>query len=278
MEDFITYLILPVLLLATIAFIVVAASRFYIIRKAEKLLKEREEYLKQERKFLESEKEKNLILQEVYPFSFKFLQPTKSEGYQRRIYSLPKPFDDKSLLFLTWETFGKGIVSLCRQVKHYLDSHEINYMDVCIGINETGVIISNFINFKCFERKSALGYIFYQDENEYPIKEEPYLPKLEGKKARILLADFELKKGEGLKQSIDKVIKRYSHDNLGNDRDLEIFVAVFGAEVNTDNIEDISELTAYKKLKPYIDNKIICELFIACTMYPPGIEPPLALK
>ena len=85
MEDFITYLILPVLLLATIAFIVVAASRFYIIRKAEKLLKEREEYLKQERKFLESEKEKNLILQEVYPFSFKFYLG-KTVIYNNRSY------------------------------------------------------------------------------------------------------------------------------------------------------------------------------------------------
>ncbi len=285
MENFVAYLILPALFLATIAFIVVAAWRFHLIRKEEKLLKDQENYLKQERKFSESEQRKRFFLEEVYPFPLKFLQPIDNEGYQRQIYALPKSSDGSSLLHLTWETFGKGIVSLCEQIEQYLESQKIDSMDICIGINETGVIISNFINFKCFKRKSNLGYIFYQDDNEYLIKEEPYLPKLTRKKTKILVADFELKKGEGLKQSIDIILNKYNNNDSENNLEIEIFFAVFGAEVNIHNserkdskIKDISELAASQKLKPYIDNKTIYDIFIACTMYPPGIEPPLALK
>lgn len=222
---------------------------------------------------------------QVELFPLKFLQPIDNKGYQRQIYSLPKPSDRRSLLHLTWETFGKGIVSLCEQVQQYLEFQEINYMDICIGINETGVIISNFINFKCFKRKSALGYIFYEDENEYPIKEEPYLPQSKREKAKILVADFELKKGEGLNKSIDRILDKYGNDDSGENQGVEIFVAVFSAEVNIHSaerkdskIQNITELTAYQKLQPYIDKKIISEIFIACTMHPPGIEPPLALK
>ncbi len=181
-----------------------------------------------------------------------------------KIYTLPNQ-DSSELLNLTWETFGKGIEKLRDQIKNYGFRIPI---DACFGINDAGLVIATFLNSNVMDR-AKIGYIRYKGSKEGQIvsDEGSFFPGL-NQTPTIMLVDFEVKSGKGLEIAIKRIRQEYPG--------AIIYFSVFGALTEEDDLkincfDDLKAAGTIKKIG-------ISDIFIACTMHRPGIEPRLELR
>ncbi|MFE6610187.1 hypothetical protein [Amycolatopsis sp. NPDC057786] len=180
------------------------------------------------------------------------------------VLSLPNPQPGR-LLDLNWSTFGQGIEQLGSQIKNLgsrLDA------DICFGINEAGLVMATFLSSSRFSRcpigylrcnKVRGGGIELDDASVFPeTKEHP----------TIVLCDFEVKHSDAIGYLAQQVRSRYPTADL--------YFAVFGAmtqgdDPRADNFDDLAGAQNLRKVD-------FSAIFIAATMSPPGIEPPLELR
>lgn len=190
--------------------------------------------------------------------------PTVSGGNPAiRVFSLPNP-QPGQLLDLTWKTFGFGIERLIRQIKNLGQRIDV---DICFGVNEAGLVMATFLASVQFGR-CAIGYLkcnkvrddialdpnsFYPDAHDAPT---------------IVICDFEVKHADVVGFIARTLRRRYPG--------AELYFAVFGAMTKGNDLEvnSFDELTGAHIMKA-ADFRAV---FIAATMSPPGIEPPLELR
>ena len=188
-------------------------------------------------------------------------------GVKRRVelYPLPKVGESKRLK-LTWETFGAAIERLKVQIDSY--TPHLN-LDACIGLNEAGTAISAFLAHT--HKRLPRGYL--QEETRPGVGRfvtgGTVLPKL-GPNPTLLLVDRELKSGSAVVTAVEALQKKYASP--------KIYYAVLAAKVKPEredlHIQNLEDLVAWERIAPLLGNPIE-DLFIACTMTDPGIEPPL---
>jgi len=178
-------------------------------------------------------------------------------------FSLPNP-DPGKLLDLTWNTFGFGVQRLMRQIKSLgrrLDA------DICFGINEAGLVMATFLASAQFNR-CAIGYLrCNRVRNEITFAAESHYPE-SVEAPVIVICDFEVKHADVVGLVARELRQRYPG--------AELYFAVFGAMTKGDSLEvesfdDLTGATIMQAAK-------FEAVFIAATMSPPGIEPPLELR
>jgi transcriptional regulator with XRE-family HTH domain len=180
-----------------------------------------------------------------------------------RPFSLPNP-EKGQLLDLTWETFGFGIERLIRQIKNlgrYLD------VDACFGINEAGLVMATFLASAQFGR-CAIGYLRCKKvRDDLALDDSSFYPDLRDAPT-IVICDFEVKHADVVGFIARQIRARYPKADL--------YFAVFGAMTKGNDLEvsSIDDLTGGKIMTAAGFQGI----FIAATMSPPGIEPPLELR
>lgn len=180
-----------------------------------------------------------------------------------RAFSLPNP-EKGQLLDLTWDTFGYGIERLMRQIKslgRYLD------VDICFGVNEAGLVMATFLASAQFGRCS-IGYLRCKKvRDDLTLADESFYPNAR-EAPTIVICDFEVKHADVVGFIAREVRTRYPR--------AELYFAVFGAMTKGIDLEvaGIDDLTGARIMKA-ADFQAI---FIAATMSPPGIEPPLELR
>ncbi len=181
------------------------------------------------------------------------------------VFTMPQQ-DETASIDVNWATFGMGVERLKEQIKNY-GHFEVQ---ACIGINDAGLVMATFLGSASLGSPS-LGYIRYTRsgpaEKEIHIGTETILPTLEQPNPTLLLADFEIKSGKALRGVVEHLRSEYQAPR--------IYLAAFGAQAeNADGpIRSTNELTAAPVLR-----ELEVELFVACTMGDPGIEPPLMLR
>ena len=197
-------------------------------------------------------------------FGESFSLQLESSGGKRKVFTMPN-VDEFKLKHLTWETFGNGIDILGQQIQNVGYHIEV---DVCIGINDAGLTIATFLNYAALKRKK-LGYIrcsMYQ--NQLKIDESnTILPTLPSDPS-IMLCDFEIKRAAVLPRILDYLNSIYNNP--------KVYYSVFGAMTESEDLK-INSISALCSAE-FLPLMKIEEIFIACTMHPPGIEPPLGLK
>jgi transcriptional regulator with XRE-family HTH domain len=177
--------------------------------------------------------------------------------------TLPNPRPGQ-LLDLTWETFGLGIERLARQIKNVGRRLDV---DICFGINEAGLVMATFLASAQFAR-CAIGYLrcnkvrdtislattsLFPDSVEAPV---------------ILICDFEVKHADVIGFISSELRKRYPGAIL--------YFAAFGAMTKGADLQvnTFSDLIGAQNMRA----ADLSAVFIAATMSPPGIEPPLELR
>ncbi len=195
---------------------------------------------------------------------FNLLVPTIDNGNPEIcVFSLPNP-QPGELLDLTWNTFGLGVQRLMRQIRSLgrrLDA------DACFGINEAGLVMATFLSSAQFGR-CPIGYLrCNRSRNDITFTPDSFYPKL-AESPRIVICDFEVKHADVVGTVARELRQRYPG--------AELYLAVFGAMTKGSDLEvgDFDELTGAKIMKS-ADFEAV---FIAATMSPPGIEPPLELR
>ncbi len=195
---------------------------------------------------------------------FNLTAPTVANGNPViRVFSLPNP-QPGQLLDLTWQTFGMGVERLIRQIKNLGRRLDV---DICFGINEAGLVMATFLASAQFGRCS-IGYlkcnkvlddIALAPDSLYPAAREA---------PTIMLVDFEVKHADVVGFIAREIRQRYPR--------AELYFAVFGAMTkgNALEVQDFEELTGAKIMR----TAGFAAVFVAATMGPPGIEPPLELR
>ncbi|NNH68908.1 helix-turn-helix domain-containing protein [Nocardia uniformis] len=179
------------------------------------------------------------------------------------VFSLPNPRPGQ-LLDLTWETFGFGIDRLSQQIKSVGRRLDV---DICFGVNEAGLVMATFLASSRFSR-CTIGYLRcnkIRDGIELDVAS--YFPEARATPT-IVICDFEVKHADVIGQLAGQVRAKYPK--------AELYFAVFGAMTKGRDLEVASfdDLTGAKIMRG-ADFEAI---FIAATMSPPGIEPPLELR
>lgn len=197
-----------------------------------------------------------------------FLLSIDRPGWRKRtikVLTLPNP-DPDQLLYLTWETFGKGIETLHNQITNY--GFQLS-LHACIGINDAGLVMATFLKKRPVTERVKIGYIRCEGtpKGRTIFDETSFFPTLPSHPT-IMLMDFEVKTGSALKIVVDRVQKEYPGS--------EIFFTAFGAmtrepDLRIKHFDQLMSATSLSELD-------IADCFIACTMHPPGIEPPLELR
>ncbi|MDR7324420.1 MULTISPECIES: hypothetical protein [Catenuloplanes] len=178
-------------------------------------------------------------------------------------FSLPNP-NPGQLLDLTWNTFGFGVQRLMKQIKSL--GRRLN-ADICFGINEAGLVMATFLASAQFNR-SAIGYLrCHRVKNEVTFTKESHYPETVEAPV-IVICDFEVKHADVVGLVARELRARYPG--------AELYFAVFGAMTkgNSLEVESFDDLTGATIMKAANFEAV----FIAATMSPPGIEPPLELR
>ncbi|MFF3669086.1 hypothetical protein [Microtetraspora malaysiensis] len=190
--------------------------------------------------------------------------PTVENGNPAiRVFSLPNP-QPGQLLNLTWTSFGFGVERLIRQIKNLgrrLDA------DACFGINEAGLVMATFLASAQFGR-CPIGYLkCIKNRDDIALDEASSYPALR-ESPTIVLCDFEVKHANVVGFITNQLRLRYPG--------AEIYFAVFGAMTKNPRLEvaDFDDLTGAGIMRA----ADFAAVFIAATMSPPGIEPPLELR
>lgn len=179
------------------------------------------------------------------------------------VFSLPNPQPGR-LLDLNWRTFGFGIERLGQQIKNLGSRLDV---DICFGINEAGLVMATFLASSRFSRcpigylrcNNVRGGIELDEASVFPAAKDP---------ATIVLCDFEVKQADVIGHLTKEVRRRYPN--------AELYFAVFGAmttggEARASSFEDLTGARIMHAAE-------FSAIFIAATMNPPGIEPPLELR
>lgn len=200
----------------------------------------------------------------ISQFGESFQLSMSNFGRPRTVYSLPNNSGD-SLRFVNWHTFGEGVELLVYQIKN---SGSHIHVDACIGINDAGMVIATFINYAALKR-TRLGYLRCGMYREKLVIDQAAssLPELSARPV-LMLCDFEVKHASVLSEIVRFLRKKY--------KDPAIYFSVFGAMTEKENlcISSVEDLVSHSFLKKLN----LRGMYIACTMNPPGIEPPLDLK
>lgn len=180
-----------------------------------------------------------------------------------RVFQLPNP-EPGLLLNLTWPTFGYGVQRLVTQIKNVGARLDV---DACFGINEAGLVIATFLASAQFGRCSV-GYLKCVKNRDFieldaaslfpPMRENPV----------IVLCDFEVKHADVVGYITGRLREHYPG--------AQIHFAVFGAMTKEQDLKvsNFDDLTGAGIMRAAGFGAV----FIAATMSPPGIEPPLELR
>jgi hypothetical protein len=178
-------------------------------------------------------------------------------------FSLPNPTPGQ-LLDLPWDVFGYGIERLIRQIKNLGRRLEV---DICFGINEAGLVMATFLASAQFGR-CAIGYLRCNKmRDEIALAPQSlYPPSREA--PTIVICDFEVKHADVVGFISRELRDRYPGASL--------YFAVFGAMTKGKNLEvpNFEELTGANIMRAAGFEAV----FVAATMSPPGVEPPLELR
>jgi transcriptional regulator with XRE-family HTH domain len=195
---------------------------------------------------------------------FNISVPTVDNGNPEiRAFSLPNPRQGQ-LLDLTWETFGFGIERLIRQIKNVGRRLDV---DVCFGVNEAGLIMASFLASAQFGR-CPIGYLKCNKvRDDIALDAASFYPAA-GSAPTILICDFEVKHADVVGFLARELRSRYPK--------AELYFAVFGAMTKGSDLEvdSFDDLTGAQIMRA----ADFAAVFIAATMSPPGIEPPLELR
>ncbi|MFI6734761.1 hypothetical protein ACIBI9_17685 [Nonomuraea sp. NPDC050451] len=206
----------------------------------------------------------NISEESIIGPDFNLAVPTMEYGSPDRwLYTLPNPKPGQ-LLNQSWSSFGYGIERLIHQIKNVGRRIDV---DACFGINEAGLVMAAFLASAQFGR-CPIGYLRCNKARDFIALDQasmyPHLPEAPS----ILLCDFEVKHADVVGFITREIRKRYPG--------AEIYFAVFGAMTKERNLEVASfdDLTGADIMRA-ADFKAV---FMAATMSPPGIEPPLELR
>lgn len=195
---------------------------------------------------------------------FSLKVPTVANGNPAiRVFSLPNP-QPGQLLDLSWDTFGFGIERIIRQIKNLGRRIDV---DICFGINEAGLVMATFLASAQFGR-CAIGYLKCNKvRDDIALAAESFYPSAR-EAPTIVLCDFEVKHADVVGFIAREIRRRYPK--------AELYFAVFGAMTKGSELEvdSFDELTG-ANIMAAAD---FAAVFIAATMSPPGIEPPLELR
>nr|SBO92262.1 hypothetical protein BN4615_P1776 [Nonomuraea gerenzanensis] len=190
--------------------------------------------------------------------------PTMAYGNpDRLLYTLPNPRPGL-LLNQSWSAFGYGIETLIRQIKNVGRRVDV---DACFGINEAGLVMAVFLASAQFGR-CPIGYLKCTKMRDSitldPASLYPDLPEAPS----IVLCDFEVKHAD----VVGFVSREIRHRYPG----AELYFAVFGAMTKEQDlaVAGFDDLTGAGIMRAAAFKAV----FIAATMSPPGIEPPLELR
>jgi hypothetical protein len=195
---------------------------------------------------------------------FSISVPTVDNGNPTiRAFSLPNP-QPGQLLDVTWETFGFGIERIIRQIKNLGRRVDV---DVCFGINEAGLVMATFLSSAQFGR-CAIGYLKCNKvRDDIALDTNSFYPNAR-EEPTIFVCDFEVKHADVVGFIARELRSRYPK--------AELYFAVFGAMTKGTDLEvdSFDDLTGARIMR----TADFAAVFIATTMAPPGIEPPLELR
>ncbi|MBV1849720.1 hypothetical protein [Catellatospora tritici] len=180
-----------------------------------------------------------------------------------RPFSLPNP-QPGQLLDLDWETFGYGIERLARQIKNH--GHRLD-VDICFGVNEAGLVMATFLASGQFSR-CPIGYLKCNKvRDDIALDGQSFFPEA-GAAPTIVICDFEVKHADVVGYLAQELRSRYPEARL--------YFAVFGAMTKDNDlaVADFDDLTGASIMRA----AGFAAVFIAATMSPPGIEPPMELR
>lgn len=178
-------------------------------------------------------------------------------------FSLPNATPGQ-LLDLPWDVFGFGIERLIRQIKNLGRRLDV---DICFGINEAGLVMATFLASAQFAR-CAIGYLRCNKiRDEIALASESFYPASRDAPT-IVVCDFEVKHADVVGFIARELRSRYPGASL--------YFAVFGAMTKGKNLEvsGFDDLTGANIMRAAGFEAV----FIAATMSPPGIEPPLEMR
>ncbi len=179
------------------------------------------------------------------------------------VFTLPNPHPGQ-LLDLTWETFGYGVEQVSIQIKNVGRRLDV---DICFGVNEAGLVMATFLaSARC--SRCNIGYLRCNKIRDgINLDDASFFPPARDTPT-IVICDFEVKHADVIGYLTQQLRARY--------RKAELYFAVFGAMTkNRDlKVDSFDDLTGAKIMR----NAGLEAIFIAATMSPPGIEPPLELR
>ncbi|MFQ6226032.1 helix-turn-helix domain-containing protein [Nocardia sp. NPDC002869] len=178
-------------------------------------------------------------------------------------FTLPNPQPGR-LLDLSWETFGYGVQRLALQIKNAGRRLDV---DLCFGVNEAGLVMAAFLASNSFSR-CKIGYLRCNKVRDgIDLDDASFFPPAEGASS-IVICDFEVKHADVIGYLTRRVRALYPK--------ADVYFAVFGAMTKSRDlrIESFDELTG----SAIMHAADLAAVFIAATMSPPGIEPPLELR
>ncbi|MEV0357763.1 hypothetical protein AB0H71_17070 [Nocardia sp. NPDC050697] len=179
------------------------------------------------------------------------------------VFSLPNPSPGR-LLDLTWETFGYGVERLSQQIKNLGKRLDV---DICFGVNEAGLVMATFLASSRLSRCS-IGYLRCNKVRDgIDLDAASYYPDAR-ESPTIVICDFEVKHADVIGFLAARIRERYPK--------AELYFAVFGAmtkdrKLEVDSFDDLTGAAIMRAAE-------FEAIFIASTMSPPGIEPPLELR
>ncbi|HZU48722.1 MAG TPA: hypothetical protein VFA16_15960, partial [Mycobacterium sp.] len=195
---------------------------------------------------------------------FTLTVPTVDHGNPEiSVFPLPNPHPGQ-LLDLAWDTFGFGIERLARQIKNLGQRLDV---DICFGINEAGLVMATFLASAQFSR-CPIGYLKCNKvRDEITLNEASFYPAA-GDSPTIVICDFEVKHADVVGFIAREIRTRYPGAQL--------YFAVFGAMTKGSDlqVDSFDDLTGARIMRA----ADFAAVFIAATMSPPGIEPPLELR
>ncbi|RDI65716.1 hypothetical protein DFR76_10531 [Nocardia pseudobrasiliensis] len=181
------------------------------------------------------------------------------------VYTLPNPNPNPGrLLDLTWKTFGLGVERLSTQIKNVGKRLDV---DICFGVNEAGLVMATFLASARFGR-CPIGYLRCNKIRDgIDLDEASFFPTARAEPT-IVICDFEVKHADVIGYLACQIRARYPG--------AELYFAVFGAmtkdrDLAVDSFDDLTGAEIMRAAK-------FEAVFVAATMNPPGIEPPLELR
>lgn len=180
-----------------------------------------------------------------------------------QVFPLTNP-QPAQLLDLEWSTFGYGVERLAVQIKNVGKRLEV---DICFGVNEAGLVMATFLSSARFSR-CPIGYLRCNKVRDgIDLDDASFFPATRDAPT-IVICDFEVKHADVIGYLARQVRARYPG--------AELYFAVFGAMTKDRGlaVTSFDDLTGAAIIRA-ADFEAV---FIAATMSPPGIEPPLELR